>query len=775
MRIRKSHIFLSLLIVVGVSSPLVAQNNLEGDIDSLTERIKKDNIQLYQSYDSLLVVFNQDTNQNNIPLLFQLLEDCPIDHSMRYVSKAEPLLKHKIEQADESNKRQLLITLAEVKFRHALYLETHKRDYRAAIKINFEELKLRKRAVDTINIGRTYKRIIRLYEATENYAGKFEILNDQVKTYTAWNSLKNLSEALYKKGMFFGDLDEYDHSIRFLRKAQAVERRIGDSTRITGGLLAIGEFFYNHDQYDSALYYLIECRSRASQYEDYGNVIRSKFLIGHILLDQGKTNESIQEQREVYQMAIEIEQYEYVYYASIALAECYRQTERFSEAEETYLFLIEGCMRMGPSADPQLHRTYKDLAELYFQIGDYARAKRTLQSSLNWIRLHGKSTAKLSALRIAYKTDSALGNYSEALSAYQHMTDLSNEIASKDILMQESKRAYKDEMRIEKEANKAEQLVKDAKIAKKEAEIKSKELSQLILFGGLALALLFGAFIFNRFRVTSKQKGIIEEQKQKVDLAYDQLEEKNTEILDSINYAKRIQSAILPSQNLIKQYLENSFVLYRPKDIVAGDFYWMEPTENSVLFAAADCTGHGVPGALVSVVCNNGLNRSVREYGLTDPGEILDKTREIVIGEFEKSEEEVKDGMDVALCSLNKGTLKYAGAHNPLWIVRNGSSEVHEIKANKQPIGKFDNPLPYTTHDIQLDKGDTLYIFSDGYPDQFGGEKGKKYKSGNLKKFLLSIQAHPMEKQRELLIDEFESWRRGIEQIDDVCILGVRI
>ena len=771
----KTHILLSFFLLVCMQSTGFAQNNLEDDIDSLTERIKKENIQFNQSYDSLLDVFNQDTNQNNIPLLFQLLKQCPIDHNMRYVSKVEPLIKLKIEQADERTKRQLLITLAEVKFCHALYLETHKRDYPAAIKINFEELKLRKRAVDTINIGRTYKRIIRLYEITENYAGKFEILNDQVKTYTDWNSLKNLSEALYYKAMFFGDLDEYDHSIRFLRKAQAVERRIGDSTRITGGLLAIGEFFYNHDQYDSALYYLIECRSRASQYEDYGNVIRSKFLIGHILLDQGKTNESIQEQREVYQMAIEIEQYEYVYYSSIALAECYRQTERFSEAEETYLFLIEGCMRMGPSVDPQLHKTYADLAGLYFQIGDYARAKRTLQSSLNWMRLHGKSTAKLSAIRIAYKTDSALGNYSEALSYYQQMTDLTDEIASKDILIQESKRAYKEEMRIEKEANKAEQLVKDAKIAKKEAEIKSKELSQLMLFGGLALALLFGAFIFNRFRVTSKQKGIIEQQKEKVDIAYDQLEEKNTEILDSINYAKRIQSAILPPQKLIKQYLKNSFILYQPKDIVAGDFYWMEPVGNKVLFAAADCTGHGVPGALVSVVCNNGLNRSVREYGLTDPGAILDKTREIVIGEFEKSEEEVKDGMDVALCSLQGNKLEYAGAHNPLWVIRKSSEQVEEVKANKQPIGKFDIPTPYKTHTIELNAGDTIYIFSDGFADQFGGEKGKKFKTANFKKLLLSVQHESMERQKELISDAFTEWKGAIEQLDDVCIIGVRI
>jgi serine phosphatase RsbU (regulator of sigma subunit) len=217
---------------------------------------------------------------------------------------------------------------------------------------------------------------------------------------------------------------------------------------------------------------------------------------------------------------------------------------------------------------------------------------------------------------------------------------------------------------------------------------------------------------------------------------------------------------------------------------------------DTILLAAADCTGHGVPGAMVSVVCNNGLNRSVREYGLTDPAAILDKTREIVIQEFEKSEEEVKDGMDIALVSLEFGhfdelnnqknevtelvevpvvRLRYAGAHNPLWIIRKGATEVEEIKANKQPIGKFLVPEPYTTHTVELNEGDSFYIFSDGYPDQFGGERGKKFKSGNFKKLLVSIQNETMERQHELLNQTFEDWRGDIEQIDDVCIIGVKV
>jgi ligand-binding sensor domain-containing protein/serine phosphatase RsbU (regulator of sigma subunit) len=278
------------------------------------------------------------------------------------------------------------------------------------------------------------------------------------------------------------------------------------------------------------------------------------------------------------------------------------------------------------------------------------------------------------------------------------------------------------------------------------------------------------------------------------------VEEKNQEITDSIAYAKRIQNAILPPIKIVKEYLNESFILYKPKDIVAGDFYWMEIVGDKVLFAAADCTGHGVPGAMVSVVCNNALNRSVREYGLLDPGEILNKTREIIIQEFEKSEEDVKDGMDIALCTLEGNNLQYAGANNSLWIIRKTTSEnnkeisitssknkkqfkifegkeccLYEIKANKQPIGKFDDLVPYATHTFELQKEDSFYIFSDGFPDQFGGPKGKKFMYKPFRELLLSIQDKGMEEQKLLIDEAFELWRGDIEQVDDVCIIGVRI
>ena len=301
-----------------------------------------------------------------------------------------------------------------------------------------------------------------------------------------------------------------------------------------------------------------------------------------------------------------------------------------------------------------------------------------------------------------------------------------------------------------------------------------KRTKTMLLFGMIFIVFV-SIVLVQAYRSKNKSNILLAEQKLQIEEQKHLVEEKNQEIIDSINYAKRIQSAILPQDDFFAQHLPKSFVVYEPKDIVAGDFYWMSAKNGSVLFAAADCTGHGVPGALVSVVCNNSLNRAVKEFDLSSPAEILDKTRELVVAEFEKSEEEVKDGMDIALCSLSGNTIQFAGAHNPIWIIKKGATEIEETKANKQPIGKFDEPVPYQGHTFDLNQGDRFYIFSDGFADQFGGEKGKKYKSSNFKRFLLSIQDCSIEEQKNKVLQEFHSWKGDYEQLDDVCVIGVEI
>jgi len=253
------------------------------------------------------------------------------------------------------------------------------------------------------------------------------------------------------------------------------------------------------------------------------------------------------------------------------------------------------------------------------------------------------------------------------------------------------------------------------------------------------------------------------------------IEEKNKGITDSINYAKRIQSAILPPDGIIKLYLKNSFVYYQPKDIVAGDFYWMEIIGDNVIIAVADCTGHGVPGAMVSVVCNNALNNAVREFKETEPAAILDKVNAIVTEQFATGEQEISDGMDIALVSLNTktGQASFAGANNPLYHVSDG--ELHQIKGDKQPIGSFTQAKSFTGHSITLKEGDSIYLSTDGYPDQFGGTKGKKLMYKTFRQLLLDNSNKPMEDQRNNISQYFEEWRGELEQVDDVCVMGIRV
>jgi serine phosphatase RsbU (regulator of sigma subunit) len=477
----------------------------------------------------------------------------------------------------------------------------------------------------------------------------------------------------------------------------------------------------------------------------------------------------------------------------------------------------------------------KGISQVYLSFGAYYVGKGDLNKGLEYYKEGLNISKELGypyliekhALELS-KIYNTKKQFQQSLEMYKlHVTmrdSINNESTQRAAVQQQAKYEYEKQKALD-----------DAQYEKQIAiEQEAKEKQTILTYaagGGLGLVGIFLIFVFNRLQVTRKQKNIIEaqkleveKQKEVVDIAHHELEEKNKEITDSIQYAKRIQSAILPPIKQVKKYLQDSFILYKPKDIVAGDFYWMESvsfrhsglnlespknksvaTQNEIagqasnadiiLFAAADCTGHGVPGAMVSVVCNNGLNRSVREFGLTDPGEILNKAREIVVQEFEKSEEEVRDGMDIALCSLRFNVqdsklyeseirnlrpetvalLQYAGANNPLWIIRKGANEIEETKANKQPIGQFENLEPYTTHSIELQKGDSIYIFSDGYADQFGGEKGKKLKSVNFKKLLLSIQKEDMQTQKQLIDVAFENWKGEQEQVDDVCIIGVKI
>lgn len=267
------------------------------------------------------------------------------------------------------------------------------------------------------------------------------------------------------------------------------------------------------------------------------------------------------------------------------------------------------------------------------------------------------------------------------------------------------------------------------------------------------------------------QKEIADQQKNLV-------EQKNREILDSLHYAQRLQEAILPPLKMLNKYLNEYFVLYKPKDIVAGDFYWLEVIEDDlILIAAADCTGHGVPGAMISVVCSNALNRAVKEFQFSTPNLILNKVRELVLETFEKSEHEVSDGMDISLCLLNTKTreILWSGANSPIWIIRKDGLKFEEIKGDKQSIALNIYSSNFTNHTFQLNQGDSFYLFTDGYIDQFGGEKGGKFLRKRFKEILRENAELPMELQQKELEIKLNNWQGMLEQVDDICIIGVRV
>lgn len=268
-------------------------------------------------------------------------------------------------------------------------------------------------------------------------------------------------------------------------------------------------------------------------------------------------------------------------------------------------------------------------------------------------------------------------------------------------------------------------------------------------------------------------------QKVEAELRYinEEMAHQHKEISDSIDYARKIQTAILPPVPLIKKLLPKSFILYLPKDVVSGDFYYVEDHEEHVVFAAVDCTGHGVPGALMSVVGFEYIHQAVKEKGMTKPSDILSYLDWGVNNKLRQTVEpgSIRDGMDVALCSIdyNRGKLQYAGAYNSMYLIRDG--ELEEVKPDKIPIGGDGVVDEFTNHEFDVKEGDMIYLFSDGYADQFGGPRGKKFKYLQFKETLLSMQELTMPEQHDKLEEIFNSWMGSLEQIDDVCVVGVRV
>jgi serine phosphatase RsbU (regulator of sigma subunit)/tetratricopeptide (TPR) repeat protein len=330
----------------------------------------------------------------------------------------------------------------------------------------------------------------------------------------------------------------------------------------------------------------------------------------------------------------------------------------------------------------------------------------------------------------------------------------------------------------ETEKKDKELIKKDAEIVTQSAKAQEQATQRNYFIIGFIIVFLLSGLIYRSYRIKNKANAIIEAQKKEVEEQKELLEEKNKEVSDSIHYAKRIQRALLAGETVLNKNLKDYFVYYQPKDIVSGDFYWAANFDNKFYLIAADCTGHGVPGAFMSLLNISKLNETINEKKIGSPDKILNNIRKEIIHALnpEGSDIESKDGMDCILCAFDfeNNKLEYAAANNSFYIVRN--KELVLCAADKMPVGKSpQDETPFTLRTIDLQKGDVVYIFTDGLPDQFGGPKGKKYKYKQLEDLLIENIHQPMAQQAEILSKSFNSWKGDLEQVDDVLLIGIKV
>ena len=578
------------------------------------------------------------------------------------------------------------------------------------------------------------------YQVKGNYIMAIDFYQQSLKIREELKDLKGVASSLANIGSIYINISEFDKALQYQKRSLKLAEEMDNKESMASSLNNIGIIYHSLSDYEKALDYN---RRSLAMYEALGDkqgIAASYDNIGNTYVSIGEDEKALEYQLKSRALSKEIGD---------------------KRGESTSMTAI---------------------GKSYFKQNKFALALDYLNKARKMTIETEDLVAEKEVTYALYETYKGMGNQSKALESYERHVILKDSILKDDnqriIANKELEYQYEKKVAADSVKNEEERKVTHALILAKNAQIEQDKTQKWALYGGVCLLVIFGGLMYNRFRITSKQKNIIEIQKQETEKQKDIIQEKQKEILASISYAKRLQEAILPPHSLIKKFLPDSFFFYKPKDIVAGDFYWMETDQkddDQLLFAAADCTGHGVPGAMVSVVCSNALNRTVNEFGITDPGMILDKVSELVVETFEKSESEVNDGMDISLCSFNRSTyeMKWSGANNPLWIIRN--KQLIEYKPNKQPIGKVDAPIPFITHSVNLQKNDTIYIFTDGYADQFGGEKGKKFRLSSLQDLLVRICHLSMDDQFAAVEKNMKDWQGNIDQVDDILIIGIRI
>lgn len=628
---------------------------------------------------------------------------------------------------------------------------------------NFDSLKVEQYLMSANNSLETNSKLALDYALKANVVAT----KSKLKKHKVYHTLSDLYFTLgnYKKSTYYSFLllkeskklsgnIQYDFEGRAYEKLSAVNEKNGDlKLAINYQKKAIE--LYKKIKNDN--YYIIAYINLANYYLDQEN-IESALNYYWFVASKLRTEH--------------LEKYECYVYNGIAV--CYDYQGQLEKSLEYYEKSKNAILLYNPTDISSLAVAYNNIGTIQNENEEYLSSIENLEESL---QLFLKLDDRKSTLDVYYNLALSNKNAKKMKESNQYLWKY---VALKDSIFDDETKQMIHDLSIKYQSKKKEQ---ENKILAKENE--KKQQSIYFSFAGILLTTIILIVIFRSNRIKEKanknleeKKQIIEDYSHTLEKQHALLEKKTREITDSIKYAERIQGAILPPEQKWNQILPNSFIFYQPKDILSGDFYWIAETDSHIFIAAADCTGHGVPGALISIVNFNLLNKAVLEKGLINPNDILD-TVNIWLTEAlnqKHSESRIKDGMDISLISIDKSSKEciFAGANNPLYLF--SDNKLTEFKGDKFPVGGYihDEINNFVNHKIQLKQGDTLYLFSDGYADQFGGEKGKKYKYKPFKKALSEATNLPINQQKAFLNETHLSWKGDLEQTDDILIIGIQ-
>jgi serine phosphatase RsbU (regulator of sigma subunit)/Tfp pilus assembly protein PilF len=638
------------------------------------------------------------------------------------------------------------------------------------------------------NVGNIYKNRSSFSEALEYHLKALEIAEELDNNMGRAISYSNI-------GIVHHNLGSYDKAIEYYLKSVKIKEEQGDKNESAISYINIGIIYNEQLSYDKALEYFLNALKIFQEIGNKRGMAISYINGGDVLVQQGVYDKA----QEYYQKSIEIfkelGETRGVSYCYIGLGSVSEKQSSYDEAIEYYMDALEIVEEMGDKSG--MANIYESIASLYITIADSTAL--TGNQRLNYLNKAVDNGNKSFELANEIEANPDINNAANTLmKAYKKLGNYENAfefaeifISTQDSMFHEEKTKAIQDMATKYETEKKEQQIElqETELIAKDAVIKQQKTFRNALAAGLAAIVLIVVVIAIALRQNRRASRKIKDQNLQILEANEELKvlneaisEQNNEIIDSINYAQRIQAAMLPPEPLLNELLDEMFILYKPRDIVSGDFYWIKQVNQYTIVAAADCTGHGVPGAFMSLLGISFLNEIVQRREITQANQVLNELRSQIKHSLRQHglPDESKDGIDMALCAIDrkKNIMQYAGANNPLYIIkdRDGVPALNEIKADRMPLGYYSGKdKAFTNHEIKLEIGDSFYLFSDGFIDQKGGKDNRKFMSKNLKKVLLEIHDQPMFDQKKILERTLADWVGDIPQTDDILVLGVRV